>query len=152
MRLLHQLHGADRVWAEWIAWRLEAAGYTTVLQAWDFRPGDAWVTQMQAAMTTARRTIAVLSPDYLSSVHGAAEWQAAYAEDPDGSAGRLVPVRVRECRPEGLLATRTWIDLIGLDADGARDALLASIERRRAKPSREPAFPGTVHTTPFPES
>jgi hypothetical protein len=63
-----------------------------------------------------------------------------------------VPVRVRECRPEGLLATRTWIDLIGLDADGARDALLASIERRRAKPSREPAFPGTVHTTPFPES
>jgi hypothetical protein len=143
---------ADRVWAEWIAWRLEAAGYTTVLQAWDFRPGGAWVTQMQAAMTTARRTIAVLSPDYLSSVHGAAEWQAAYAEDPDGSAGRLVPVRVREFRPEGLLATRTWIDLIGLDGDGARDALLAGIAQRRAKPSREPTFPGTVQATSFPSS
>ncbi len=143
---------ADRVWAEWIAWRLEAAGYTTVLQAWDFRPGDAWVAQIQAATTTARRTIAVLSPDYLSSVHSAAEWQAAYVDDPEGAAGRLVPVRVRECRPEGLLATRTWIDLIGLDADSARDALLAGIERRRAKPSREPAFPGTVRTTPFPAS
>jgi TIR domain len=24
---------ADRAWAEWLAWELEAAGYTTVLQA-----------------------------------------------------------------------------------------------------------------------
>ena len=28
----------DHTWAEWIAWQLEAAGYTTVIQAWDFRP------------------------------------------------------------------------------------------------------------------
>ena len=141
----------DCVWAKWIAWRLEAAGYTTVLQAWDFRPGGAWVAQMQAAVTAARRTLAVLSPDYISSTHGAAEWQAAYAEDPDGSAGRLVPVRVRECQPEGLLASRTWIDLIGLDADAARDALLEGIERRRAKPSRAPAFPGAAAAMPFPD-
>ena len=32
-------NSADRQWAEWIAWQLEEAGYTTVLQAWDFRPG-----------------------------------------------------------------------------------------------------------------
>ena len=31
---------ADRTWAEWIAWELEAAGYSSVVQAWDFRPGD----------------------------------------------------------------------------------------------------------------
>jgi TIR domain-containing protein len=29
----------DRIWAEWIAWTLEKAGFTTILQAWDFRPG-----------------------------------------------------------------------------------------------------------------
>ena len=27
---------ADKAWAEWIAWELEAAGYSTILQAWDF--------------------------------------------------------------------------------------------------------------------
>jgi hypothetical protein len=32
---------ADRAWAEWIAWQLEEARYTTVLQAWDFAPGRA---------------------------------------------------------------------------------------------------------------
>ena len=30
----------SRPWAEWIAVQLEAAGYSTVLQAWDFRPGS----------------------------------------------------------------------------------------------------------------
>ena len=32
-------NSADRGWAEWIAWQLEEAAYTTVLQAWDFRLG-----------------------------------------------------------------------------------------------------------------
>jgi hypothetical protein len=30
-------NSADKGWAEWIAWQLEEAGYTTILQAWDFR-------------------------------------------------------------------------------------------------------------------
>ena len=30
---------ADITWAEWIAWELEEAGYLTIVQAWDFRPG-----------------------------------------------------------------------------------------------------------------
>lgn len=29
----------DKAWAEWIAWELEEADYTTIFQAWDFRPG-----------------------------------------------------------------------------------------------------------------
>jgi len=58
---------ADRNWAEWIAWQLEDAGYTTVLQAWDFRPGSNFVLEMQQASAQAARTIAVLSPDYLAS-------------------------------------------------------------------------------------
>jgi hypothetical protein len=55
---------ANQAWAEWIAVQLEVAGYTTVLQAWDFRPGSDFLHQMQQATTTAGRTIAVLSPAY----------------------------------------------------------------------------------------
>lgn len=35
--------GKDRTWAEWIAWHLEEAGYSTVLQAWDFHAGGNFV-------------------------------------------------------------------------------------------------------------
>src|SRR5579862_4090236 len=55
---------ADRTWAEWIARQLEQEGYTTLIQAWDFRPGsDDFVQEMDSATRTARRIIAVLSPD-----------------------------------------------------------------------------------------
>ena len=29
----------DAQWAEWIAWQLEKAGYSVIIQAWDFLPG-----------------------------------------------------------------------------------------------------------------
>jgi hypothetical protein len=35
--------------------QLEAAGYTTVLQAWDFRPGSDLLHQMRQASTSASR-------------------------------------------------------------------------------------------------
>ena len=41
--------GADQQWAEWIAWQLEDAGYTTVLQAWDFHAGSNFVQDMHRA-------------------------------------------------------------------------------------------------------
>jgi hypothetical protein len=38
--------GKDKPWAEWLAYQLEKAGYTTVIQAWDFRPGGNFVLEM----------------------------------------------------------------------------------------------------------
>jgi hypothetical protein len=37
---------ADKQWAEWIAWILEEAGYSVVIQAWDFRPGENFALRM----------------------------------------------------------------------------------------------------------
>src|SRR5262245_9773453 len=86
----------DRPWAEWIAWQLEAAGYTTVNQAWDFRPGSNFVLDMQHAAAASERTIAVLSPAYLQSGFTEAEWATAFARDPTGRQGLLLPVRIHD--------------------------------------------------------
>src|SRR5512132_2883353 len=137
--------GADRAWAEWIAWVLEEAGYTVLLQAWDFRPGSNFVLEMQRAAAQAERTIAVFSPDFLASQFTAPEWAAAFRRDPTGARGLLLPVRVRECEPESLLAEIVYIDLLGLeDKNAARDRLLAGVKRERAKPASEPAFPASA--------
>jgi hypothetical protein len=85
---------ADRAWAEWIAWQLEADGYRVRIQAWDFTPGKTWTHEMQQATATAQRVVAVLSAAYLRSAHGEAEWRAFYAQDPSGERGLLLPVRV----------------------------------------------------------
>jgi TIR domain len=75
----------NRSWAEWIAVQLEQAGYSTVLQAWDFRPGSDFLHQMQQATSSAGRTIAVLSPAYFGSTFGEAEWRVAFGKDRPGA-------------------------------------------------------------------
>jgi hypothetical protein len=137
-------NGADCQWAEWIAWQLEEAGYTTVLQAWDFRPGFNFVLEMQRAATEAERTIAVLSQAYLDALYTQPEWAAAFRQDPTGEKGTLLPVRVSECDLTGLWPQISYIDLVGLDEAAAKDALLAGVRRERAKPTTPPGFPGAA--------
>ncbi|HLM55911.1 MAG TPA: FxSxx-COOH system tetratricopeptide repeat protein [Pyrinomonadaceae bacterium] len=132
---------ADRAWAAWIAWQLEEAGLTTVFQDWDFRPGGNFVLDMHAAAARAERTVAVLSPDFLASEFTAPEWAAAFSQDPTGEKGTLLPVRVRECDPQGLLGQIVYVDLVGLNEAAARSALLAGVRRGRAKPDEGPEFP-----------
>jgi tetratricopeptide (TPR) repeat protein len=136
----------DRAWAEWIAWQLESAGHTTMLQEWDFGPGTDFVHEMQQATTTANRTIAVLSSAYFSSRFGEAEWRVAFAKDPTGEQNLLIPVRVEDVAPIGLLSTRVYIDLVGRDAAEARDALLRGIDAKGARPTTEPRYPGAGPT------
>src|SRR5579883_1954163 len=106
---------ADKDWAPWIAWELEQAGYTTSVQAWDFKPGSNFVLEMQKAASECDRTLAVLSPDYLQSEFVQPEWAAAFAADPTGNSRKLVPVRVRPCEMKGLLKAIVCIDLVGLE-------------------------------------
>ena len=100
---------ADREWAKWIAWQLEEAQYTVVLQDWDFRPGMNFALEMKQAAAECDRTIAVLSPDYITAEYSQGEWAAAFAADPTGKNRKLIPVRVRECELKGLDAPIIYI-------------------------------------------
>src|SRR5215475_9140736 len=90
---------ADVLWAKWIAWQLEQAGYTTVIQAWDFRPGSNFIVDMKDALESSSRTMPVYSPDYFRSAFSQDEWSAAFADR------SLIPVRVRSCEIPKLLKT-----------------------------------------------
>ena len=133
---------ADVRWATWIAWQLESAGYSTVIQAWDFVPGVPFIDWMDRALREARLVVAVLTPRYQSpKSYCRREWQAAMQRD----ANKLVTVLVEECPFEGLLTTVTFVKLVGLSSDDeARAALLAGVGHAlegRAKPSQGPEYP-----------
>jgi hypothetical protein len=143
-------NGADEAWATWVAWELENAGYTVIIQAWDFHPGTNFVAEMQRAITKSRRTIAILSSNYLRSEFALSEWTAAFVQDPRGEQGTLLPVRVEEFNPPGLLSTIIYIDLVDKYEEDARRILLTSVRRVRAKPSSSPPFPGKTLAPKFP--
>jgi hypothetical protein len=98
--------------ARWIAWQLEKEGYTTIIQAWDFLPGNNFVEKMDNALKACKSTIAVLSDHYLQSGFTKAEWQAAFAKDPTGEKRSLIPIRIQSCDLEGLLGQIIYIDLV----------------------------------------
>lgn len=137
---------ADRKWAEWIAWQTEAAGYSVLFQDWDFVAGANWIQLMQAGVTHAERVLVVLSDSYLkNSSFGAVEWQAIWAQDPAGARHRVIPVRIADCTPSGMLAGIVRVDLFDLSEAEAsarlRKALYAALDGR-AKPATAPSYPG----------
>jgi tetratricopeptide (TPR) repeat protein len=102
---------------------------------------------MDQAVQTTRRVVLVLSPAYLRSAMAEAEWRPAFKADPGGAARRLLPVRVEQVEPAGLLADRVWIDLVGADEATARTRLREEVARALRGPGR-PATPPRFPRTP----
>jgi tetratricopeptide (TPR) repeat protein len=147
---------ADRSWAAWIAWALETTGYSTFVDARDIEYGQSFVHQVRQALAHCDQMIMLLTPRYLMSELTAAELSAAFARDPTGGRGLLLPVRVEKCDPGDRIGGMGFVDLVGLDEASARNRLLRHIERAHAKPSSPPLFPARAWeprvTPPFPES
>ncbi|MFD7664004.1 toll/interleukin-1 receptor domain-containing protein [Streptomyces sp. NPDC059788] len=144
---------SDRSWAEWVAWQLEEAGYTTILQAWDFEAGSHFVTEIHRATQVAERTIVILSNAYVNSPYGEAEWQEAWRADPLGVKRKLLVFRIEPCVRPGLLGQLVSEDIFDIIEEAARSRLLAAARQGRRKPALPPDFPlqeAPVNAAPFP--
>jgi tetratricopeptide (TPR) repeat protein len=139
--------GVDVVWARWIAAVLQAGGYSCVYQERDFPAGFSFVDQIDKAMATTRRTIAILSPEYIESNWCRHEWQTALKRHIERDPGALVPVRIRDCTPPDAIETIVYIDLTGKpDEAEAREMLLARLAGR--PPDVAAIYPGKPAAAP----
>ncbi|MEJ2887991.1 toll/interleukin-1 receptor domain-containing protein [Actinomycetospora aeridis] len=119
---------ADEGWALWIAGVLEEEGHRTRLQSADSRPGNDFAHEMHQWLVDADHVIAVVSERYYGSTYGLFEMGSALVTDALGRDRRLLPVRVEDCAPRGLLASRVYIDLFDVAEEQAREALLHGID------------------------
>ncbi len=126
---------ADQVWAEWVGQQAKALGLTVVLQAWDHQAGTNFVAAMHDALQRCTRLLMILSHNYLAARFPQEEWQAAFA------LGQLiVPVKVDDCKPPGLLAPIAYVDL-----HDKPEALAVKLLQRALLPPGPPCAP-----VPFP--
>jgi TIR domain-containing protein/effector-associated domain 7 (EAD7)-containing protein len=140
---------SDQAWAEWIAWELKQSGYQLLIQAWHIQPGTNFPLEMHQATAQARHTLLVLSPRSLAAPYVMQEVAAALVRDPSGKARTLIPVRVEECEPPGLLKAIVYIDLVGLDQQAASRALLRGVTGD-LEPRTPVPFPRAAAPPPFP--
>ncbi len=123
--------GADRAWAEWVAWQLTDAGYTVELDVWDWVAGQNFITAMSDALARCDRVLALFSAAYFDrDRYTTEEWTAALLHQAGTGQGRLVPVRVEDVPPADMppvLQTLLFCDLFGVDAAETRRVLLAAV-------------------------
>ncbi len=138
--------GADRAWAEWVAWQLAEAGYCVELDVWDWAAGRNFVTAMDQALARCDRVVALFSAAYFESGrYTTGEWSAALVHVPGVAAGRLVPVRVEAVPADKVppvLRPLIARDVFGVDELAARRALLEAAAGP-GRPGRKPGFPGS---------
>jgi hypothetical protein len=77
--------GADREWAEWVAWQLTDAGYRVELDVWDWAAGRNFVTAMGDALARADRVVALFSvASFQRERFTTVEWSSSLALVPGG--------------------------------------------------------------------
>ncbi len=137
-------HTADHDWVEWIAKQLQNAGYTVT---WSFEYGPTNSLDIDADTSylrnQARYTIALLSQEYMSIDNVRKEWTAILARDQQQEQRSLLPIRVRECTPQGIFASIQYLDLVGQNRDTAQEMLLNLIHQSLSERIGPPAAQDT---------
>ena len=132
------------MWAEWIAALLEQSGIRTV--QFD---ADSLESQATATALSRNRTVAVVSPSYLLSRNALAFARAVADTDPSRSRGQLIAFNVAEVRSMEPFTGRPAVELGGLSAGAATEAVLRMLDlpvpTGPADPTRPaPRFPGAA--------
>ncbi|NNN31229.1 tetratricopeptide repeat protein [Streptomyces sp. S3(2020)] len=138
--------GADRPWAEWVAWHLEESGHATVLDVWDWDTGDDFVQRMDEGLRRADAVVALFSTSYFERGRWTQEeWSAVVARR-----DRLIPLAVEPLvgvDVPAVLDAKIRKNLHGLDEKAAVEALRTAVNGNR-RPTERPAFPGNTVEEP----
>ena len=141
---------SDKAWADWIAWHLYRAGYSLSYQPWTFAPGSNFVLEMDAAAKRSSHVVVVLSSRYVASGFTQPEWAEAFARDPKGQQRRLIPVRIEDFSPAGLLSQIVYLDLANENDEESAAKLLLDGVASAIVPHGQSLHPTANDSPPFP--
>jgi tetratricopeptide (TPR) repeat protein len=145
---VHHAGKPDDLWAEWVAWQLEEAGFRVELDLWHWRVGDDFVTKMNEALERCSGVVAVLSPHYFEPGRNTeVVWGPVV-----GRLDRLIPVVVRPLAKHHMppiLSSRIVVELYELDENAAVEALLRAV-RGSCRPQLRPGYPHKAVIRPQP--
>lgn len=126
----------DKPWVSSVLVKaLRDHGLRVLVDEDDFEAGKASIENMTNAILQSRRTIAVLTPNWVGSEWTRFEGLVTAQEDPTGTRGRLLPILREKCKLPTWLAIRSWIDFAD-DAAVARQ--LARLIRTLGRPLETP--------------
>ncbi len=101
----------DEQWVQgWLLPNLEKAGIKVCIDFRDFEPGAPSLGEMERAVLTSRKTLLVLTPDYIQSQWAEFENLLVQTLDPAARQRRLLPLMVNSCELPLRIRTLTYLD------------------------------------------
>lgn len=123
----------DRAWvADTLTKALREHGLHVLIDDSEFEGGVASIENMTGAVQKSKRTVAVLTPNWVTSQWTLFEGLLTAQEDPTGARGRLVPILRQKCEQPKWLSIRSYIDFID---DAALSRQLARLLRTLGRPT-----------------
>ena len=102
----------DEKWVEeWLQPRLERAGLRVAASYRDFVTGTPTLENIERCVRTSRRTLVVLTPEWIKSEWNAFEALLLRSADPAARARKLLPVLLKPCDLPDFIAALTMADL-----------------------------------------
>lgn len=119
--------GSDLNYATWVAETLEKNNYKVTIQAWDFKPGDNFVSKINEALLECKKLIVILSQSYLKSKWCEAEWTSKLSEQIKLNERRIIPIRIEPVDLQGLLSPIVYIDIVDKSESEAEQEILSGV-------------------------
>jgi tetratricopeptide (TPR) repeat protein len=143
----------DKAWVrgELLA-RIEQAGLRAFIDFRDFTRGAPSIKEMERGVVKCRKTLVILTPDYISSGWGEIENIMVQTVDPANRDLRLIPLLKAKCEKPLRIAALTHIDFSdGADLDLAWRQLLTALGAPpEPPPPKQPKRKGWLLAHPYP--
>jgi hypothetical protein len=126
----------DKPWVSSVLVKaLREHGLRVLVDESDFEIGHSSIDNMTEAVLQSRRTVAVLTPNWVSSEWARFEGLLTAQEDPTGARGRLLPILRQKCVAPTWLSIRSYLDMIDDDSFSRQmDRLLRTLGRPLTPP------------------
>ena len=119
--------------------RLENAGLKVCIDSRDFEPGKPALLNMQDSIKASRKTLLVLTSNWVKSEWTLFESLLTGTKDPAGLRRRTIPLRLEECKLPEFISMLTWIDFTRADKlDFSWQQLLAALVKSSQRKSKQP--------------
>ena len=101
----------DKQWVHgWLLPRLDAAGLRVCIDFRDFVPGLPILVNIERAVENSRKTLTVLTRDWVKSEWSDLESLLAQSGDPNARTGRMIPLQLKPCKPPPRIRMLTYVD------------------------------------------
>ena len=115
----------------WFVQQLKDAGLKICIDYENFEPGAPSIMEMERAVLQSRKTVLVLTPEYLQSEWAEFENILVQTLDPAAHRGRLVPVLLAPCDLPLRLEILTYVDFTSAQAQADNISRVVTSIRRR---------------------